>query len=306
MPADALITGLAWISAAGSAWAVAGLIMALTARRGVPPHHLIAISASVSIAGAALVLIDHDALLARRLPDRLPLLCGILISGGAMVSLGAQSLVRAMRTGHQGTCWTIAQSAMIVPYCLGLVIWAAPHSWIRSAGVVLVLAALVLFGTTRRERTTDDEPATGSAWFWLSLLTFVFFGAQQFLATWPSTWPGWSDPVNIRPMLFYIGFGSAAWIPLLAQRHLPQRRTLPLGLLLGCVGILGQHALFSGLDQLEVVGLANTGFPIGVGISIAGFALLNRLIIREPLHTRQRLGMTLVLGGIVLLGGLLG
>ncbi|MFW5751232.1 MAG: hypothetical protein ACOCZK_06245, partial [Planctomycetota bacterium] len=202
--------------------------------------------------------------------------------------------------------WTIAQSAMIVPYCLGLVVWAAPHSWLRSAGVVLVLAALVVFGTTRRGRGTSDGPDGGQAWLWFSLLTFACFGAQQFLATWPSTWAGWHDPVNIRPMLFYVGFGCAAWIPLLLQRQLPQRRTLPLGLLLGCGGVLGQHALFTGLDQLEIVGLANTGFPIGVGISIAGFALLNRLIIREPLNPRHHLGMALVLGGIVLLSGLLG
>lgn len=67
-----------------------------------------------------------------------------------------QIMSYAMQRGPNGIIWTIIQSALIFPFLGGVVFFHVRLNAFRISGILLLLAALVLFGFGK-----DNSPRSG-------------------------------------------------------------------------------------------------------------------------------------------------
>jgi uncharacterized membrane protein len=87
----------------------------------------------------------------------LPVLSGILIAAGLSSAAGMISMYHAMRMGRHGLTWTIGQSALVVPFIMGITLWHDKKDTNHLIGVVMALAGITAMGKAQK----DDGPAEG-------------------------------------------------------------------------------------------------------------------------------------------------
>jgi len=282
----------------GLLWCGIGVLISKVTSRGTDFPCFMAGSYVVTALLALVLFPRHTLLLTGPVP-RLWNTIGVLLAAGLLSSTGLLLLNRAMALGPHGASWTIAQSALVVPFAVGVLLWHDQSTALNLCGVAAILGALIAFGMARARRDHDTHPESGK-WFAFALATLAVFGLQQTLMTIPSRWPDWSDAVRLRIPLFTTGCAICYVIVTLHRGGWPPFKFRKEHLILPCIALPSQFLLFLALDISAEYGRTGLVYPLTVGTCIVSFALYSALVLREPLSRCTLAGMVMGAVGVVL------
>ena len=151
-----MIKSLIYIIITGILWGGVGVIFSTVAREKKDFIGFMAVSSFFLLLGAGLFIPDYQILFAGSIP-RLAALAGIMISGGVLTAIGMLAIQYAMQHGHQGTSWTIGQSALVFPFLTGVLLWQDTVTTLNVLGVTAIMVALIFFGQTAKKTTNTSN-----------------------------------------------------------------------------------------------------------------------------------------------------
>ena len=173
--------GISALVVVGSSWSLTGLVMGDAPKKGVNPGLVQLLSALVATIVSVAVVFGAD-LVPRCSAKVLFLTCGTYAMAGAINYVMLQIMSYAMQRGPNGIIWTIIQSALIFPFLGGVVFFHVRLNAFRISGILLLLAALVLFGFGK-----DNSPRSGGGnWKIAAFICLALCAVQQNLTTAPS------------------------------------------------------------------------------------------------------------------------
>lgn len=294
-----MVLGLTWVFISGLLWMLIGIVVSRITRLKLDFLAVAAVFGPVILITAWLVFPDYAILRAGDVPS-VGILSLIMIISGMFSPLGMLSLQKGMRMGNHGVVWTIAQSAMLIPFLFGVLIMREAVSVSQIAGMTAILFAFFFFGRDKADTKTTGVNQSG-VWFWMALLAFVLIGMQQTLATIPSHWVDWQDTANLRRPLLATG-ACLGYISLAVfKRRIPNRKEVFYGFLYASISLPSFYTIFQGMDQLKPHGMVSLVYPIAVGTCITGFVLYSLFVLREKTSLAGISGLIFAGTGLVLI-----
>lgn len=293
-----MVKGLLLLLTTGILWCCSGVLYSTVARKKLDFAAVMSVTTALNSLLCWLFFVDYEKM-ANQPPGTVLRLAGIMFMVGILASTAFIIMQRAMKDGHHGIIWTISQSAMILPFSVGILMFHEPLLFWNGGGMLFVFFSFFLFGIQKNEKTSSRPK--NSKWFWLSLLTFFVLGSAQSLSTIPSYWPGWVDDANLRPPLMSAGFAIGYTAIMLSRKNRPTKETLKYSLLIICTSLPSYFASYASMDALSPFNKVSLVYPVGVGISIVGFVLYSLIILREHSTWSSRLGILFALTGLGLL-----
>ncbi len=295
-----MIVGVLLLIFTGLCWTFVGAVLSHCTRNRIAVVTLLGPQSVLAVLIAFWFLPDYS-LLRQGIPAGMPALIAVMLAAGLANGVGILVMQRAMSMGHHGMTWAIGQSALIMPFLAGLLIFHEPPTAWRLAGIGAILSSLILFGLTREHAEEGHSRKVPRTWFPLALTTLVILGVAQVLTTMPSYIPALTDTARLRMPLLYLGNGAVIVALWHRQGGRPNRPTLTLAVIGMATNFTSIFSLFRGLDLLAGYQMLSLGYPIAVGSCITLFALYSAVVLREPFTRRHLAGMVLGLTGIVLL-----
>ncbi len=294
-----MLLGVLLAVGAGLMWAGNGVIISRVARHGKDPIGLMALSSLLSAATAWMFLPNYDVFGTDKV-TRLPQLITFMAIAGISVSVGYLFLQAAMRKGHHGATFAICQSALILPFAVGVIFWGSQATIFNFCGVGAVLLCLVCLGIAQGEGEHDTPESSRPIWFALAMTALLLTGAELILKEATSTWEGWADHANIRaPISLTAGMLIYQVLALALKRY---NRSMPFveAILMTALVVPSQLMIFMALDIFKANGLSGLGWPTAISTCIVGFSLYSIFVLREPLTRLRLLGISLGLAGVIL------
>ncbi len=288
--------------AAGLGWAVTGTLLSHLARHRIPAAAALAMQMLVAMTLAWVILPDYSVLGESGIVAHWRLIL-LMFSGGLINGAGVLTMQYAMRSGHTGVVWAIGQSALVLPFIVGLAFFGEPVTVMRVLGVGAILTALIIYASTRSRApvTAPGAAPSDSSWFLKALSVMLIFGLAQSVMSLPSHLPALTDTARLRVPCFYLGFGLFYFVVWARHPLRPQPRTLGFAALCGVTAVTSTLLLFLALDRLAQAQMVSIGFPTGIGASILFYTLYSMAILREPFSLRHAVGMAVNLTGLVAL-----
>ena len=280
----------------GVVWGGIGIVLASVARRQWNVLAFMSAATTLAAAGAWAALTHWPSLLAGHVPKALPLVL-LLTTAGIIGTGGMLSLQKAMTAGT--AAWTVGQSAMVIPFLVGILFLGEPPRLAGVLGLLAILGSLVAFSRSRK--TPGSGPGSDHGWFRYALLALLLLGIQQSLCLIPSSWEGWSDTARLRiPLL--LTSGALALVVVSAKRRLrPERGIRLLATLYATLVVAGQVLLFAAMDQLRAENRLALAFPIAIGVSMVAMAIWDRWVWQNRPDRTAWVGILLGLLGVILL-----
>lgn len=288
--------GLLLILLTGIVWGGIGIVLAVVARRQWNVLAFLSAATTLAAAGSWVFLAHWPSLLAGHVPRALPLVLLLTVAG--IIGIGGMlSLQKAMTAGTAG--WTVGQSAMVIPFLVGILFLGEPPRLVGVLGLLAILGSLVAFSRSRK--TSDSGSVSDHGWFRHALLALLLLGLQQSLCLIPSAWEGWNDTARLRiPLL--LTSGAVALITVAGKKRLLPERSIRLPVTLYATLVIGgQVLLFAAMDRLRAENRLALAFPIAIGVSMVAMALWDRLAWRNRPDRPAWVGILLGLLGVVLL-----
>ncbi|MCC7146917.1 MAG: hypothetical protein IT443_10775 [Phycisphaeraceae bacterium] len=284
-----MLIGLFILLGTGFLWVVQGVLFSLTVRRGSAVDLLVFLQLSAVLAAVISWMILPDfAVIAEGQVSHGAALAGVQFASGLLSGVGYFSMRRGMAAGHHGVVWTLAQSAMIFPFLYAVAWMGEPLEWAGGAGIVLILASVLLFSrvnvasATEKDEASSTGPAGKSrAWLGFGLLTLLLFGVAQILASAPSFWKGWSDQAHLRVPFYNTGVAACYLLAGFPWRRKPDGRVVLFAAMNAAAAIVALFAIFKGMDLLSALARTNVVYPVVVATSMAGFAIYARAWLKE-------------------------
>ena len=133
----------------------------------------------------------------------------LLVFIGGIFNFGQlQFMSRAMKHGPNGIVWSIVQCGFICPFVLGVLLFGEPLRWSFILAVLLVVAALVIYGLA------GDNNASGK-WFGFTMLSFLATCCCQSFQYIPSNLTGVEGVSSVwRTLAFFVGLLGGFFIAL--------------------------------------------------------------------------------------------
>ncbi len=293
-----MTTGLILIFITGILWSGNGIVFSYIARKKINFAAVMVPVNAACVILSFLIFTNHRVLFNEDIPYFKELSITMLISG-MFAALGFTLMQTAWKKGHHGVIWTISQSAMVVPFLFGVIIFSDDINIIKSSGMGLILLSFIFFGFGMKNKEKNIRPGN-YLWFWQALLVFILIGIQQSLTTLPSYWDGWSDTADIRTPILFLGIFFTYLAFMAVQKQYPDRQTLKLSLYIILFSVPGQHALFMGIDHLNKVKMVAIAYPLAVGITILFFVFYSLFYLKEKTSKASILGIFVAMAGLVL------
>ena len=223
----------------------------------------------------------------------------MIVAGGVNMG-GCLILQRSMLYGKSAVTWAIGQSALIIPFLAITLIFAEPWSGLKILGTLAILAGMIAF--SGRNEAKDEALPRARYGLILALISFAVLGIAQTMLS-GASYLSYKDPGRIRPILALIGSLSAVCIGKIALKkrgfHLERKAWL-----LICL-VLIQNALvtciqFVAMDHLAACRMNAVFFPFAIGVCIGGYALCSVIFFKEKTTKLIRIGILLILTGILM------
>lgn len=283
-----MVLGFLLAALTGLSWTAIGVVLSCCAKQRLDVITYSMIQTAITAVLAFLLYADLGKAEGREV--WIPVLA--VFGAGALNSIAQMIVKSAMAHGNHGPIWTISQSALIIPFLAGVVLWGNRGTTGQWLGTGLIVGGILI-------------PALGKfrnfkLWIRPALVAFFLFGVVQTLYMVPSQLAGYRDSAGLRPFLVAFG-GLTGWELVRFQRHtrfVLNRATLILAPGMAVLSLVSLKLFFLGLDQLSRAGLGNVGIPLIVGCNIVGFSFYSLLILRERPSRLETSGMLAVLTGI--------
>lgn len=303
-----MLQGIFYLVLVGSSWSLVGIIM------GHAPKHDI----DTGVIQLASALVPFTVSLLLFLTNTVPMFTCALSTGlqaalifamvGVLGFILLQLMACTMQRGPNGIVWAIIQSGLIFPFMMGIVFFDVPLSFTRGAGLLAILAALLLFALAKHRGLSATAP-----WLGLSLLAFLICGTQQMLNNLPSYIPEMRDGVTHYFRAFSVACGGIlaftvrnVLLQKLAGFRARFNNSIRKPLFWKYVvikqgfGLISAYfLLYRGMDRLSAAGIGSVSYPLLVGSCIVAFTLYSIFILKERTGLAQYAGLVLCLVGIV-------
>ncbi len=223
------------------------------------------------------------------------ILLAFVFTAGLLNAIAQKVVKVAMSKSNHGPVWAISQSALIIPFLAGVLIWDSHGTVGQWLGTLLILGGII-FPVLRKFGNLKN-------WLLPTLIAFFMFGIVQTLYLSPSMLPDFTDNTGLRPTLASLG-GFSGWLIVKGYKHKKlryDRHTIYLAFFMSLLSLISLKIFFLALDSLSQVGLGNIGIPLIVGSNIIGFILYSLTILKEKLNRVEITGMILALLGIICL-----
>jgi multidrug transporter EmrE-like cation transporter len=298
-----MLLGLLFVTITGISWILAGALMSyVTAKNWNTYHYLM----QTSIGGAVLCF----AFMPFMGPEfsGLPSLtvCLLCFITGLVNIQGMGLISKAMSLGPNGLVWSLAQSALIFPFIMGICLGSVP-TIIRICGALLIIAGIIAAGFARNTKAKAGEKnARSKKWLLVTLAAFMVIGLSQCLANLPSYFSAEDAGGGLwRGVIGSFGSVCSMLLTMLCSREARQQkcpqRLIFFSATLPCLipGIIQNIFFYRGLDLLARANAGSIGYPLCTGICIAGFTIYTAIKLKEKFTIIALTSTLLCLFGIV-------
>lgn len=225
-------------------------------------------------------------------------LAALMLPSALMEVFAFLLLKRAMDRGSQGIAWSVAQSAMVIPFLCAVVFLGNPSTVAQWTGLALAIASLVLFAKDKPSKGTATNDAT---YFRLVFASFALIGVGGFLRLIPG-YAGLSPETLTWRLPLQSPVGMVYWTTVcLAKGIWCPGRVWKISLPYAIVVALGQICFYAATDAADALKITSVVMPVTTGTCILGFALWCRFVRHERLSFCGWLAVALDIAGIALL-----
>ncbi len=285
-----MLTGLILCVATGVVWTLVGILYSRASQRD--GRSFVPFMAAYSL---VFVLTTWTAGHPVAAPMREVALTGACELAAAFFGqLGFLALYLAMRRGGHGVAWSLAQSALAVPFLCGVLFFGNRPGVLPYCGVAMVLGAVALIGAA----STGTTIAMNRIYLLFAFGAMLLNGIAQALTLIPGHL-GLTPAALTWRVPFYCLVGLGWWVVLLVRHE--SFRFSWYGVLYGIVVAAGQFLLYHASDCLERRNATALAYPIAVGTCILLMRLSSRFVRRERFSRLEAVGLALLLFGIALM-----
>ena len=290
----------------GSSWCLVGLVMGDAPKKGIDSS-LVQLWGAVVATVASVIIMFATADYSTASWQVTFYVCLILAISAALNFTMLELMSRAMQCGPNGVIWSIIQSAMVFPFIVGMIFFDVKFTILRGAGIVLLLAALVLFAITK------DNSSGNGKWKLLAIAGLIITAIQQNLSVLPSYYPEADKvPSIVRVIATELGFMISAivWNLMRMNRgHWEKiKSNLKNGMLwkytiaLQFFNLFFSYTLhYPGMNVMADKGMGGMCYPMMVGSCIVSFTLSSIWLLKEKVKPVQLAALIVCIGGLILI-----
>ncbi len=286
-----MLFGICALFFVGMSWSLVGVVMGRAAKEGIDTGLVQLFGACVSGAVAVIVYLTSRAVMPSDCEPKYILLgCGAYFLASIMNFCGLQAMSAGMKRGPNGIVFCIMQSAVLFTFSFGILFHDEALTFYRGAGIVLMLAALILYGFAR----DNSQQVTGN-WRAFAFLALGLIIIQQNLHNEPS----FHEQTRNVPRALRIFAGCAGTLVAFSTRwiwHYFRDRAQAvqmfsglkdkrLYIYVGCLqffGLIFAYLLhYPGLDAMAKAGAGSVSYPLMVGSCLASFTAYSAIVLKE-------------------------
>ena len=305
---SSLAFGIIAMVIVGSSWCLVGLVMGDAPKRGIEPS-LVQMGGGIFSMTCSLVIMLVTSAYPAVFSTTVLLLCLTVFVAGSLNFILLQLMSKAMQTGPNGVIWSIIQSALVFPFICGIMFFDVKFTLWRGAGIVFLLAALVLFAFTK----DNSKKAVKSNWKLLAFAAMFLAAIQQNLSTLPSYFSETASlPSILRSLCGASGSLCTAIIWNVVQMTPERKAQIKQNIrnktlwkyiaALQFFGLIFAYTLtYPGMDVMARKGFGRMCYPMMVGSCIVSFTLSSVLLLKEKIRPIQFAALLVCIGGLVLI-----
>lgn len=290
----------------GSSWSIIGLVMGDAPKKGIESSVVQLAGAVFSAAVSAIIMIATSAYSTASWQSTL-LCCLCYAANGAFNCIMLQFMSKAMQIGPNGIIWSIIQSGFVFTFIMGAVFFNVAITFMRGAGLVLILAALFVFGIGKDNNVKDSK------WKLLAFTALFLTGIHQCLSVLPSYFEAVKNiPSIVRALSTACGVlvTASAWdLVQMDREHFAKiKKNFKSLILWKYVGLLqffslicAYTLLYPGMDIMAKAGMGGMCYPVMVGSCIISFTLASIFILKEKIRILQLFGIAICIIGLILI-----
>ncbi|MBQ9771371.1 MAG: hypothetical protein IJW23_06055 [Lentisphaeria bacterium] len=290
----------------GSSWCLVGLVMGDAPKKGIDSS-LVQLWGAVVATVASVIIMFATADYSTASWQVTFYVSLILAISAALNFTMLELMSRAMQCGPNGVIWSIIQSAMVFPFIVGMIFFDVEFTWLRGAGIFLLLAALVLFAITK------DNSSSGGKWKMLAIAGLIITAIQQNLSVLPSYYPEADKvPSIVRVIATELGFMISAIVWNLIRMNREHwekiKSNLKNGMLwkytiaLQFFNLFFSYTLhYPGMNVMADKGMGGMCYPMMVGSCIVSFTLSSIWLLKEKVKPVQLAALIVCIGGLILI-----
>ncbi len=289
----------------GMSWCLTGLVMGDAPKKNLDAGILQLFGAILSILLSIVILVATGGI--GPVPRNVLLItCGTYALGTVLNAFMLVEMARAMQMGPNGIIWSIIQSAMVFPFIGGILFFHVQVTFVRTIGILLLLAALIAFGLCK-----DTTGKAKGNWRLHAFIGLILAGIQQNLTTAPSYFEA-AKAVNsitrtiassvgtLIGVLLYLAFRKKRGVLLEIRDAMRNHNLWKYIFALQFFSLFTSYLLFyPGINILADAGLGNIGYPMMVGSCIVAFTLTSALILKEKISRFQVMALVICILGLV-------
>ena len=290
----------------GASWCLVGFVMGDAPKRGIEPGLVQFMGFLFSCMFSTAVMIATDTV--PKCPWQITLFtCGSIALGGFLNFFQLQLMSYAMQRGPNGVIWSVIQSALVFPFIAGIIFFDVVLNFARGAGIIFLLAALVLFAFTK------DNGGTGGNWRLPAFAALLITAIQQNLTGLPAYFPEARAVSSIvRALSAASGGLMAAVVFYLVKMNREQWNTLRSNVKnpvlwiyvvsLQLFNLIFAYTLFyPGMNAMADAGLGGMSYPMMVGSCIVSFSLTAVWLLKEKFSWFQLGALLVCITGLILI-----
>ncbi len=290
----------------GSSWCLVGLVMGDAPKKGIDSSLVQLWGGIVATVASVIIMAATSDYSTASLQTTL-MVSAVLILSSILNFIMLELMSRAMQCGPNGVIWSIIQSAMVFPFMVGMIFFDVKFTILRCLGIILLLAALVLFALTK------DNSSSGGKWKLLAIAGLVITAIQQNLSVLPSYFPEADKvPSIVRVLAAEIGFVIAAIVWNLCRLNPEHWKKIKSNLknamlwkytfALQFFNLFFSYTLhYPGMNVMADHGMGGMSYPMMVGSCIVSFTLSSIFLLKEKFSFYQLGALIVCVSGLVLI-----
>lgn len=288
-------TGFLFTFLTGVMWTGVGICFSAVARRGIDFISFMLVYALFMSAMAWAIFPDYANIDQVSVRDWL-LLAGTMLPYGFLGMMGFWAVRTAMRSGHNGVVWALAQSAMLFPFLFGIVAFGERYGYVAWIGFILLATGILMLALLRKSESHNYN----NRWIAMAFLAFVLIGVSQIFSMLPNRFELSPVAQTLRVPLM-IAPGLLWAVPVLCRRRPVERRILLFAAAYAVLVISGQFSVFRALDAMSRAGSVALVYPLAIGVSIILFFLYSRVVVKEKASVPMVAAVIALVSGIFLM-----
>ena len=271
----------------GLTWTLAGIVVGSAAKHGLKTGFIQFCGAIISV----LISLGVLCFMPRTgtSPQVFCVVMGVLVAAGAINFTMLEFMAAAMQRGQNGLIWSLIQSALVIPFVVGVIFFGSELNSVRGTGVFLIVLSIIILGTQKK-----NGPQEKGKWRLLTFIAFILAGLTITLINSPSYFRQADTVTSVqRALAVALGTFLASTIRNLYtagkknilkefSEHIRNKRFIFYILTFQGFGIIsGYFLIYPAMNALAKAGTGAIAYPLMISSCIIGFNLYSMFMLRE-------------------------